>query len=66
MLKIVYNSNGNTLGSFDGEYIFDGEKNIYRVDGDEVYCAITHAYLGHLKRNQAFSPEGKVIFQWQE
>jgi hypothetical protein len=63
-MQQVSNSKGESVGTFDGEYIYDHQSNaIYRIDGDEVYTAGTNSkYIGTFENGTFYELNGNIAF----
>ncbi len=68
MHKQVYDANGNHIGTFDGEFLYNTSGEIaLRVDGDEVYTTdILCKYIGVYESNEARKLDGSLLFRTEE
>ena len=68
MQKQAFDSKGNHIGTFDGEYLYDSSgKMSLRVDEDEVYTTnIPCSYVGTFEENEAVALDGNLLFRVEE
>lgn len=65
MEKQAYDSNGDHIGSFDGEFVLSNSgKLLFRVDGDEIYTTeIPCKYVGIYANDEAHKLNGSILFR---
>lgn len=64
----AYDSLGQHIGTFDGEYLYDFSGNmLLRVDGDEAYdLKVPCSYVGTFSGNSIRNLSGQCIFTFAE
>ncbi|RYY02346.1 MAG: hypothetical protein EOO53_12200 [Gammaproteobacteria bacterium] len=64
----VYDSDGNMIGVFDGEYLYDLSGDIsLRVNGNEVFTTnVPCSYIGTFEKNEAIALDGNLLFRIEE
>jgi hypothetical protein len=63
-MKSVHDTQGQLIGTFDGEYIYNKSgKHILRIDGDEVYdTSIPCKYVGDFTSEGITDLSGIITF----